>query len=147
MKSQKVSNLGKFLALPTDSKRLVLLAAFWLPLTHFRLRRFGLVSCLGSLGVANIEDVPSQEFDPGQYAQAQECERSVALASRHGLVAGTCLSRSLTLMRLLARRGIAGRLRVGVKLGNGALDAHAWVEVAGVPLGQGELDYAVFPPL
>lgn len=139
--------MRKFLALPADDRRQLLLAAFWLPLTHFRLRRLGLQSCLRSLGVEDIGATRQEVFDAGQYEQACACERSVALAARYGLVAGTCLSRSLTVMRLLARRKIAGRLRFGVNLDNGVLEAHAWVEVAGASVGRGESGYEAFPPL
>jgi transglutaminase superfamily protein len=46
-----------------------------------------------------------------------------------------CLMRSLVLLRLLARRGMTGRLVVGVAPpARDHLDAHAWVEVAGEPL-------------
>ncbi len=141
-----IGNLRKFFALAADDKKLLLLAAFWLPLTHFRLRCFGLQSCLNSIGLKD-RFARQEAFAAGPHEQACACERAVARASCHGLVAGTCLSRSLTLLRLLARRRIAGRLRVGVALDDGALDAHAWVEVVGVPLGRGALKYEVFPPL
>ncbi len=51
----------------------------------------------------------------------------------------TCLPRSLALQRMLARRGIASELRIGVRKesnGAGGIAAHAWVEVDGVPLGE-----------
>jgi hypothetical protein len=128
--------LRQFSALPARDRQDVLLAALWLPLIHARLRHFGLQSCLRSLG---LDRAARQEtLDAGQYAQASGCERSVAAAARHGLVAGTCLSRSLTLIKLMARRGMAGRLRIGVSLENGALEAHAWVEAGGVPLPLGK---------
>jgi hypothetical protein len=44
-----------------------------------------------------------------------------------------CLVRSLVLTRLLARRGIEGRLVVGVTSPAG-FEAHAWVELDGVPV-------------
>jgi hypothetical protein len=57
----------------------------------------------------------------------------VALASR---VLGTrCLARSLTLTRILARRGVASELRIGVRPINQELEAHAWVEWKGTVLG------------
>lgn len=45
-----------------------------------------------------------------------------------------CLARSLTLARLLARRGIATELKLGVRLEGENLLAHAWVEWQGRPL-------------
>ena len=44
-----------------------------------------------------------------------------------------CLTRSLVLMRLLARRGLESQLVIGVQADDG-FAAHAWVEVDGVPL-------------
>jgi hypothetical protein len=44
-----------------------------------------------------------------------------------------CLVRSLVLTSMLARRGIASRLVVGVRPGE-SFAAHAWVEQGGVPL-------------
>lgn len=46
---------------------------------------------------------------------------------------GRCLVRSLVLLALLARRGIATTLVLGVAPGGG-LAAHAWVEHEGAPL-------------
>jgi hypothetical protein len=139
--------LHKFLALPVDDKLKLFLAALWLPLTHMRLRCFGLQSCLRKLAVANTGTARQETLDDGQFEQALACERSVALASRHGLVAGTCLSRSLTMIRLLARHKLNGQLRIGVNLDSGMLEAHAWVEVAGISLEQRGRGFEPFPPL
>ena len=57
---------------------------------------------------------------------------AVDRAGRH-IPGGTCLVRSLALTRLLRSRGIAAELRIGVKTADG-FHAHAWVEVAGVPI-------------
>jgi len=135
--------LRKFIGLPASEQKQLLQAALWLPLMHVRLKRAGLQSCLRWIAAQNQTATPPTAA--WHLGQARGCGRSVALAARHGLVAGTCLSRSLTVMLLLARRQVAGRLRVGVDLDNGALKAHAWVEVAGVPLEPGEDSYAPFP--
>lgn len=46
-----------------------------------------------------------------------------------------CLTRSLVLLRLLARRGVVeGELIVAVQPGSTTLDAHAWIELDGRPL-------------
>ena len=44
-----------------------------------------------------------------------------------------CLIRSLVLVRILARRGLASRVVLGVRA-KPSFSAHAWVEYAGVPL-------------
>lgn len=51
----------------------------------------------------------------------------------HLPVDSRCLIRSLVLTRMLDRRGIPGRLVIGVNPGE-SLAAHAWVEVGGHPV-------------
>ena len=58
----------------------------------------------------------------------------VNIAARHTLGSRTCLTRSLLLGWLLRRRGVQSQLRIGVRLTQGALNAHAWVECEGVPV-------------
>lgn len=62
---------------------------------------------------------------------ARDIAHLVAVAARYGPVSGSCLSRALTLCRLLQRRGIAAELRIGVRRDAGDFAAHAWVEVCG----------------
>jgi hypothetical protein len=45
-----------------------------------------------------------------------------------------CLARSLALARMLARRGLAADVRIGVQTADGRLTAHAWVEWMGLVL-------------
>lgn len=63
----------------------------------------------------------------------------VAIAGRRGLVHANCLCQSLLLYGLLRRCGHAPELKIGVRRQNGALDAHAWVDLEGVALGQPDL--------
>jgi hypothetical protein len=49
----------------------------------------------------------------------------------HTFVKLACLPRSLALLALLERRGQQAELRLGVRKLPDALDAHAWVELAG----------------
>ena len=59
----------------------------------------------------------------------------VTASSRRMPIRATCLVRSLALNRMLRRRGIDSRLRIGVRLLEASrLDAHCWVELDGVPL-------------
>lgn len=139
------AGLSKFFRLSAANRKEVLLAAVWLPLAHFRLKRRGLKSCLESLGVEEIGLAPWRAFAAAdRYEQALECRRNVAAAARYGVVAGTCLSRSLTVLKLLANRGITGQLLIGVDLQDGTLEAHAWVEVEGVPLEEGVQSFRPF---
>src|SRR5688572_13911854 len=59
----------------------------------------------------------------------------VTAAARHHVRPMTCLPRALALQALLRRNGIPAELRIGVRREGGALQAHAWVEEAGSPVG------------
>jgi hypothetical protein len=96
------------------------------------------------LGVMSIETVVEtlrgereRELDRGGerelLTEARRLGRAVQLTLR--LVPGDtrCLTRSLVLMRLLARRGIAAKLVIGV-CAKPSFSAHAWVEQAGQPV-------------
>jgi hypothetical protein len=84
---------------------------------------------------------------PGSRDTAQRIARLVAIAATRGAYRANCLRQSLALWWLLKRRGIEAALRIGVRKEGGALQAHAWVEHEGVPLGHGPLDHAPFPGL
>jgi hypothetical protein len=77
-------------------------------------------------------------------ATVRDCSQAGANPSRTAWLVGAaasahplrmlCLPQSVTLVRLLARQGIATELKVGVRLQDGDLRAHAWVEWQGQPL-------------
>ena len=76
----------------------------------------------------------SRERPPDEaLARSRRLARAVMLTLR--LLPGDtrCLSQSLVLTRLLARRGIESRLVIGVRPGE-RFAAHAWVEHGNVPL-------------
>jgi hypothetical protein len=86
-----------------------------------------------TMSLAKRRELP----DPPTNAQAvvRELVRAVSRTERHSPIRGTCLSRSLALQWLLARRGIMAVLRFGGKITNGHFEAHAWVEHDGVVVG------------
>lgn len=63
---------------------------------------------------------------------------AVAAAARRLPYTVKCMTRSLVLRRLLARRGVAAELVIGVRHRDDGFSAHAWVERDGRPLGEGE---------
>jgi hypothetical protein len=71
----------------------------------------------------------------------------VDVAANHHLVSLRCLPRSLALVRLLARRGVAAELRLGVRRENGQTFGHAWVEWQGEPLNDPHTVVANFATL
>lgn len=61
---------------------------------------------------------------------------AVTRAARYGIVRSQCLVRSLAIQRMLKRRGIRGsELKIGVRVENGKLLAHAWVQLHGAVVG------------
>jgi hypothetical protein len=63
--------------------------------------------------------------------QARRIARMTDIAARHTAPWASCLTRSVTLVAMLHRSGIAGELRIGARRLEGRFEAHAWVEVAG----------------
>lgn len=79
------------------------------------------------------EREPARATDRETLLEAQRLGRAVQLTLR--LLPGDtrCLTRSLVLTRLLARRGIAAKLVIGA-CAKPSFSAHAWVEQAGHPV-------------
>ena len=118
---------------PAD-RRLLLAALFWLPCMRLGLRWLGFKR-LHQWVSHSGRPQPAQPADES-LARARAIEHWVDLAARRGLDSGTCLSRSLTLLKLLQKADISGCLRIGVRMTEQGLDAHAWVEVANEPVNE-----------
>jgi len=70
---------------------------------------------------------------------------AVTRAARYGVFRPQCLVRSLAIQRMLARRGITGStIRIGVRLHQGEFTAHAWVELAGLVIGDSRAHVETF---
>ena len=121
--------LAKFIALPWPERRtlltaIVLLPLFWLGLHCFGLRRL-------QTWLQRPEPATATSLSMNEIVRiAALVNGAAALAS----IPATCLTRSLLLGWMLRRRGVASQLRIGVRMNQGKLDAHAWVEYAGVPI-------------
>jgi hypothetical protein len=102
-------------------------------------------ACLRLLGFRRTRDLlarwaPTPPDQPRRDAGSASVEalrvaRLVSSVARHGPYRATCLRQSLAVWWLLRRRGIHSTLRIGVRLDQGDLRAHAWVELRGVPVG------------
>jgi hypothetical protein len=83
--------------------------------------------------------------DPERLGRAIRLGRAVTRTLKPLPVDSRCLTQSLVLTHLLARRGIDTKLVIGVKPGKD-FAAHAWVELEGQPLlptGEGEFERIV----
>ena len=127
--SRLVRHLARFRALSGTDRRTLLgadvcMPVFWLGLRVFGLPRFQ----------ARLQRSPATVNAAMALPDIQALGDLVNIAARHTLGPRTCLTRSLLLGWLLRRRGVESQLRIGVRLNQGALDAHAWVEWEGVPV-------------
>ena len=127
------SRLAQWRALSAAQRRTLLQAWLLLPVFWLGLHTLGLPRLQAKLAA---KPLPQREPDrpPLPLADVQALGEAVNKAARHTPFHTTCLSRSLVLVWLLRRRGVASDLRIGVRLVDGALDAHAWVECEGVPV-------------
>lgn len=129
-----------------DKRRLLALTAL-LPAIDLALRTIGLRGTQRLLGLGTRLQTAATKrptTDP-VVEDAQQLAQLASIAGRHGLYANTCLRQALAVQWWLRRRGLPARLRIGARRTGDGLDAHAWVELAGVPLAQGnELPPAFF---
>lgn len=145
----------RFWRLPSGERRVLLAAFVLLPVTQLGLLLVGFRRWQSFLmhllpghrpaGRASgdakspLQTSPAPADGNGKLA-VQTCgemtARMVQAAAREGLGRPNCLSRSLVLWWLLVRQGCAAELRIGTRKKDAALEAHAWVELAGRVLGE-----------
>ena len=123
------ARLVKFYNLNAMQKRTLMAAWLWLPLFWLGLRVLGLPRFQAWLLKAPARSALSMPLP-----LIKALGEAVNIAARHTPFPATCLTRSLLLGWLLRRRNVASKLRIGVRLTQGMLDAHAWVECEGVPV-------------
>jgi hypothetical protein len=73
---------------------------------------------------------------PQLWREAMRRKDAVDVASRNHLMTFRCVPRALVLRALLTRAGIPAELRIGVRKRDERLEAHAWLECYGRPLGE-----------
>jgi hypothetical protein len=125
------SRYSRFRTLSRQQQGMLLVATVYLPFFWLGLRALG----LSRLQVFLLRwPHASKPTSTTSKAEVQALGEAVNIAARHTLGPRSCLTRSLLLGWLLRRRGVQSQLRIGVRLTNGRLDAHAWVECEGVPV-------------
>lgn len=138
MTPRRPGRIRRFVALAAADRRLWL-EAWWSLLVAEVGLRTGARRTLAN-AVAGVDG-------PADPTVGEPIARSIASAAAHHLWRVSCLPRSLALWRMLERRGIPARMRIGVRRAEGALAAHAWVEVGGRPVGEPEAIEERFLPL
>jgi hypothetical protein len=96
------------------------------------LRRHDLPTVVSSIG-APTRRSPESAAGPAELRVGARLARSTSRCLAALPADSRCLVRSLVLIAVLARRGIASSLVIGVRPG-GEFAAHAWVELDGLPL-------------
>jgi len=135
---------SRWLNLPAADKRTLAVFVLSLPLVDIALRTIGLKRTQRWLQLWNrrAQPRPCLEADT---RTAQNMARLAAIAGAHGIYPITCLRQALLVQSRLRREGLPALLRIGTRKDmNGLVDAHAWVELDGVALGQSSLDYLLF---
>lgn len=120
--------------------------SFRLPATWVALRLYGLnkARCMAE----SPRPVRPLTATLPAMAFAQRCAELTAIAARNGPYRANCLHQSLALCHVLRQHGLPARLRIGVLPQVRPFQAHAWVELDGIPLGQQPVaDYAAFERL
>lgn len=129
-------NWHKFRSLPHWEKRLLIEASLLLPLTALALRTIGLRRWkITLLAASRITGSYSAIKNGPSLPEAFVAAGLVKKAAWHGIRRANCLEQSLVLWWLLSRRGVESDLQFGVRKGV-EFEAHAWVEVGGVPLNE-----------
>lgn len=134
-------NLRRVRELPA-SDRWLLLRLWWLLLSVDVALRLSSLRTLRRLIPTVRDDEPWQA---GDFEQADRLCRLAAVAGRHQLYPMRCLVQALAVELMLARRGRAVELRIGVRRDDERVAAHAWLERGGRVLGDpaGARGYAV----
>jgi len=129
-----VGRWSRFWRLEAHERRLLVAAFVMLPLTRLALRMVGFRRWQAML--TRFVPHSSPPAPANAAARGELTARMVRAAAREGLGSPNCLSRSLVLWWLLARQGFPAELRIGARKKDAALEAHAWVELAGRVLGE-----------
>jgi hypothetical protein len=133
--------------LTRSERRLFAKALLLLPLIDLGLRLGGFRRCqlaLARFSPVNGADLPDRA--EAMMLQARAAARMVRVAARYGPYRATCLQQALTLWWLLRRQGIASDLCFGARKEADQVEAHAWVELQGVALGEAEDIHQRFAP-
>jgi hypothetical protein len=135
---------ARWLELPRGERWLLLGLMAGLTVVSILLRVFGVVRTRRWLERFS-RNAGARAIKSGDIQSAQRLAQLADIAGRRGAVTATCLRQSLLIYWLLRRRGLAPELKIGVRKEQSTFDAHAWVELQGVALGQSDLAHSPFP--
>ena len=134
--------IRQFRALKPPARELFLRASVLLPLVSATLPWRGFRKTKASL--EHFLPAVCGSESPDAQPRAALVAEMVRAAAHYGIGRPSCLEQSLVLWWLLARRGIASDLRVGVRKHEENFEAHAWVECGGTILSDLEAEHRHF---
>lgn len=134
---------ARWRALSYDEKKCLLWMLILLPMISAMLRVFGFHRSHGWLQRASQPKL-FIDADTTTLQLAERLARLADIAGQRGLVKATCLRQAMLLQWLLRRRQLDANLKIGTRLRDGEFDAHAWVELQGIALGQTEINHQAF---
>jgi hypothetical protein len=142
--SELVEWIVRWRGWPASARFAFALAFCTLPFFHLAIKVFGRAAFARALK-------PSSGPQNSSAENARAIAAAVNAAARHTLPRVTCLPRTLFLWWYLRALGIASEMRIGVRVLEGRMDAHAWLEIGGRPVNDHLLiasDYAALnqPP-
>ena len=115
---------------------LSLRAGLMIPVVEIMLRRQGFQRSQRMLGIL-ARRLPFKRQAPEGIDSAQWIASLVDLGNRrYSIYPADCLTRSLVLYYQLARHRTDAEICLGVRTIMGRFEAHAWVEVDGIPLNE-----------
>lgn len=137
-------DLKRLTGLTSLERGFLIHALFLLPVIGWGLRMVGFRKIQSVLHRSSIAPVERVTADVAMKT-ALVAARMVSIAARRGLYRANCLPKSMALVHLLGKQGIATDLQVGVRKVAGVLEAHAWVELHGQPLNDDQDVHNRFP--
>jgi len=120
--------LRAFLRLPYAERRIALAAAVLLPMAAITLR-------FSSAHRAHAIAPARGKLRSVTPVDAQRIAELVGMVAARLPGRPQCLTRAMVVCRMLRARGVDARLRIGARHEGERLEAHAWGEVDGLPLG------------
>ena len=136
--------IHRFLRLTGGERRIVLEVAAALPATRIAMRIAGYSICRTAL--ARNAAAGKAHSDVAKAENAQKIARLASVTASNLFFRSTCLEQSLVLCWVMRRRGFAPLLRVGARKDVDRFEAHAWVELDGIVMGDVSGEHQHFTP-
>lgn len=134
----------KWRALPASERRDALALLLLHPMVSLALRGLGYRRTLALLTKTG-KGHTLRASAPENMRHANRLAELAKAVGQNGAIEASCLRQSLAVFWLLRRRGLLPEVKLGVgRLGDGAPDMHAWVELDGEALAQPGLRHAAF---